>query len=113
MAEVRSNRLRIEAALSLGADSSTAAAPYLNTSVRAALIPTIDHLKNLGVIFIPGAMTGLLIAGADPVWAAEWQIAIFFMILSSGVIATTMVTGLARRQLFTSAHQLEVPPRQG
>jgi putative ABC transport system permease protein len=74
--------------------------------VRAALIPTIDNLKTLGIVFIPGAMTGMLMAGADVLWAAEYQIAVFLMIISSKSIAIIILTILIKNQLFTENHQL-------
>ena len=105
-AEFSNNQPRIETALALGATSEQAAEPYFRTSIRAALIPKLDNLKTLGLIFIPGAMTGMLIAGADPLWAAEYQIAVFLMIISSSIIATIILTILVTSRLFSEAHQL-------
>ncbi len=104
--EFKNNRQRIEAALALGATSTYASRTYLNTSVTAALIPLVDHMKNLGIIFIPGAMTGLLMAGADPLLAAEFQIVVFFMIMCTTILTTMLVTHMAVKRLFTDAHQL-------
>lgn len=105
-AEFKNNKAKIETALALGATSEQAAEPYFKDSIRAALIPKLDNLKTLGLIFIPGAMTGMLMAGADPVWAAEYQIAVFIMIISSSIIATIILTILIRKRLFTDAHQI-------
>jgi len=104
--ELKNNRNRIEASLALGATSDQALSPYSVTSIYASLIPTIDNLKTLGIILIPGMMTGLLMAGADPIWAAEFQLAIFMMILGAGAISTVLATTLARNRLFSAAHQL-------
>ncbi len=104
--EFKNNRNKIETALALGANSEQAAEPYFKTSIRAALIPTIDNLKTLGIIFIPGAMTGMLIAGAAPVWAAEYQIAVFLMIISANIITIIILTILVQKRLFTDAHQI-------
>lgn len=106
-AEFKNNKNKIETALSLGATSEQAAEPYFRESIRASLIPKLDNLKTLGLIFIPGAMTGMLMAGADPVWAAEYQVAVFIMIISSSIIATIILTILIRKRLFTEAHQIE------
>jgi putative ABC transport system permease protein len=105
--DIRQNKAKIEAALSLGATSDQAALIHVRTSVRAALIPTIDNLKTLGIIFIPGTMTGLLIAGADPIWAASYQLVIFFMILCAGSITIITATYLAQQRLFSKHHQLK------
>ena len=65
------------------------------------MIHTIDSLKTLGIVVIPGGMTGMVIGGIDPVWAAEYQLVIFFMILCSGIVATLISTMLAQRQLIS------------
>ena len=104
--EFETNRPSLETMLSLGADSREAMREYSKMSVKAALIPNIDSLKTLGVIFIPGAMAGLLIAGTDPLLAAEYQIIVYLMILGAGIITSLTVVTLARKLLFTRAHQL-------
>ena len=106
MREVKLNKLAIETALSLGANSSQALEEYGRISVRTSLIPTIDRLKTLGIIFIPGAMSGLLIAGTDPIVAAEYQIIVYLMIVGGGVITSLIVTFLSKKRFFTEAEQL-------
>jgi putative ABC transport system permease protein len=92
--------------LSLGATPKEAMEEYSRMSVKAALIPNIDSLKTLGIIFIPGAMAGLLIAGTNPILAAEYQIIVYLMILGGGIITSLMAVYLARKLLFTKACQL-------
>jgi putative ABC transport system permease protein len=104
--ETRLNRTAIETMLSLGATSRQALEGYARLSVKAALIPTIDSLKTLGVIFIPGAMAGLLIAGTPPLVAAEYQIIVYLMIVGGGIITALIAATLARTHLFTEAEQL-------
>lgn len=99
VSEVRGHRPKIEARLLLGADAETALQPHVRSSVRSSMIPKVDTLKTLGIVFIPGGMTGMLMGGVDPIWAAQYQLVIFFMIFSSGLIATTISTLLAMRQL--------------
>ena len=105
-AEVKSNKLKIEAALSLGADCKEAIAPYSINSVRSAMIPTIDTMKTLGVITIPGVMAGMLMGGVSPILAAEYQVLIFIMMAATGIITTVYAVSLARKSIFTPAHQL-------
>lgn len=99
LAEVRGHRSRIEARMLLGADAETALEPHVRSSVMSSLIPTVDSLKTLGIVFIPGGMTGMLIGGVDPIWAAQYQLVIFFMIFSSCTLATTVATAIASKQL--------------
>ncbi len=105
--EVKMNKGAIETMLSLGASSQQALNEYNNLSIKASLIPTIDSLKTLGIIFIPGAMAGLLIAGTDPLVAAEYQIIVYLMIVGGGIISSIMVNYFARKKVFTSAEQLQ------
>jgi UDP-glucose/iron transport system permease protein len=104
--EFETNKPTLETMLSLGASSKEAMKEYSRMSVKAALIPNMDSLKTLGIIFIPGAMAGLLIAGTDPLLAAEYQIIVYLMIVGGGIITSLMVVTLARRMLFTKAHQI-------
>ncbi len=104
--EVKANKLHIETLLSLGASGQEALEPYSRQSIRTALIPTLDNLKSLGIIFIPGTMTGMLIGGMDPYWAAMYQLVIIFMILCSNLLTIHIATLLAHKRLFTDAHQL-------
>lgn len=106
--EVSSNADRIEASLCLGASSLEAMEPYTRQSVKTSLIPSIDSLKTLGVIVIPGAMAGMIIGGVNPLWAAEYQLIISFMFLAANILTTILATHLAHKYLFTEAHQLNV-----
>jgi len=106
MREIRLNRTGIETMLSLGATSQQAMEEFGRLSIRASLIPTIDRLKTLGIIFIPGAMAGLLIAGTDPLVAAEYQIIVYLMIVGGGIITALLVSYFSRKKIFTPADQL-------
>lgn len=105
--ETQLNKNAIETMLSLGANQKQALEPFGRFSIRAALIPTIDRLKTLGIIFIPGAMSGLLIAGTDPLVAAEYQIIVYLMIVGGGVVSSLMVATLSRKKIFTLHDQIE------
>ncbi len=96
----------IEAALVLGATPAQATEQLYRNSVRTALIPVIDTLKIVGLIQIPGAMTGMLLAGESPLNAVRLQIMILLMMVFSGVIASTTAASLARKKLFTHDYQL-------
>jgi putative ABC transport system permease protein len=104
--EVKLNKNSIETALSLGANSKQAIEEYSRLSVKTSLIPTIDRLKTLGIIFIPGAMSGLIIAGTNPILAAEYQIIVYLMIVGGGIITAIIASYLSRKYLFNEAEQL-------
>jgi putative ABC transport system permease protein len=104
--DVAEQRLKVEAALALGATSRQAVSPILRTALQRALIPLIDATKTTGIIFLPGAMVGMIIAGADPLEAVRLQIVVLYMLLGSVSIAAILVALLSYRSFFTARHQL-------
>jgi putative ABC transport system permease protein len=78
----------------------------LRTALQRALIPLIDATKTTGIIFLPGAMVGMIIAGADPLEAVRLQIVVLYMLLGSVSIAAILVGTLSYRSFFTPRHQL-------
>ena len=107
--EVTASRREIEATLALGATATQAARPIVRRSLRSGVIPLIDSTKTTGVIFFPGIMVGLLVAGAAPLDAVRLQLIILYMLLGSVSIASVTAVVLAQRNFFTPAHQLREP----
>jgi putative ABC transport system permease protein len=104
-------RAEVEARLALGQPSMRASRPIVRSVLRTALSPQIENTKALGIVFLPGAMTGLILAGVDPVDAVLVQLALMYLILG-GVATTTVITALgAVRRLFTPDHRLVALPR--
>lgn len=104
--EFQTRRDEIEARLALGLSSTEAARPYLRSAIRTALIPQIETTKAVGIVFLPGAMVGLILAGTDPQDAVMVQAAVMYMILGSVATTTTVIAlGLGRR-LFTDDDRL-------
>ncbi|MFQ5906105.1 MAG: iron export ABC transporter permease subunit FetB [bacterium] len=104
--EVRLNRPRIEAALALGATASQAASAPLRSSFKAGMIPILDTVKVVGLIQLPGTMTGMLIAGARPTEAIKYQIVIMYMILCAVSISMSLIILFSRRMYFEPGHRL-------
>ena len=109
MAEFKDKRLEIEARLALGQPSSEAAKPYLREALRTALIPQIETTKAVGIVFLPGMMVGLLLAGVTPLDAVQAQLVIMYLVLGSVAVTTSVIALGMRRILFTPAHQLRLP----
>lgn len=105
--EVISNRDEIEAGLALGAPPSAVVTRHIQTGVRAALIPTIDSLKSLGWVWIPGIMTGMILSGENPLYAALYQFVIMSMIFAAGGLTSMSSSLLISDHLFTDAEQLK------
>jgi len=109
MAEFKDKRLEIEARLALGQPSAEAAKPYLREALRTALIPQIETTKAVGIVFLPGMMVGLLLAGVTPLDAVQAQVVIMYLVLGSVAVTTSVIALGMRRILFTPAHQLRLP----
>jgi len=103
----KNRREEVEVKLSLGADIKEASSGILRESIKIAIIPTIDSAKTLGIVSLPGMMTGLILAGASPLMAIKFQIMVTFMIISSSSIATMMATYLCYRAFFNERKQLK------
>ncbi|MEO1388774.1 MAG: iron export ABC transporter permease subunit FetB [Cyanobacteria bacterium J06634_6] len=106
---LRNNRIEIETHLSLGATPAQAIAAYRKAAIKAGLIPTINAMMVVGLVTLPGTITGQLLAGADPLVAAIYQILIMFMLVIATLIASLIATYGIARQFFTPAMQLVVP----
>jgi putative ABC transport system permease protein len=104
--EVADSRARIEATLALGATGRDAVAPLVRRALRSGTIALIDSTKTTGLIFFPGTMVGMLLAGAEPADAVRLQLILLYALLGSTAIAALVATSLAYRNFFTPAQQL-------
>jgi putative ABC transport system permease protein len=104
--EVADSRARIEATLALGATGREAADPIVRRALRSGTIALVDSTKTTGLIFFPGTMVGMLLAGADPTDAVRLQLILLYALLGSVAIAALVATALAYRNFFTPAQQL-------
>ncbi len=111
--EMASRRALIEATLALGASPARAAREAVRSALRAAMIPTINGLMVVGVVSLPGMMSGQIIAGASPLTAVRYQIVVMFMLVSAVSVTATWVTLGYRRHFFTAAEQLAPAPGRG
>lgn len=103
MAEsVADHRSEIEAGLALGMTPRSASKRLIRSSLRTAISPQVEQTAALGIVFLPGAMTGLILAGADPLDAVRTQLALMYVILAGVVIAAT-TTGLGTLARLTTA----------
>ena len=95
----------VEARLSLGATRWEAARPLFRDAVRTGLVPITNSMAVMGVVSLPGMMTGQILAGADPGEAVRYQILIVFMIAACVALASLGVVALAYRRLFSADHR--------
>ena len=111
--DVKVQRPKAEGGLDLGATSRQAVTPILKAASQSALILLIDATKTTGIIFLPGAMVGMIIAGADPLKAVRLQIVVLYMLLGSVSIAAILVGTLSYRFFFTPATSCAARLRAG
>jgi putative ABC transport system permease protein len=103
---VVARRELIETYLSLGATRWEAAHDLVRDALRVGMIPTINSMMVMGIVSLPGMMTGQILAGAAPADAVRYQIVIVFMIAAAAALGSTGVTLLAFRRLFDVQHRL-------
>jgi putative ABC transport system permease protein len=111
-ADVLAHAGEIETALALGAEARSSVAPYVQASFEASLIPAIDSLRSLGIVWIPGLMAGMLLSGARPVYAAIYQFVVLAMIFAASGLTSLISTLLIRGRVFSKAEQLLLQPGQ-
>ena len=113
IAEFGDKRLDVEARLALGLSPRDAGRPFLREAVRTALIPQIETTKATGIVFLPGAMVGLILAGTEPIDAVKVQTAVMYLVLGSVATTTSVVAIGVSRRLFTADERLARPIREG
>ena len=108
VSSINSSRLEIETHLSLGATPQQAVTAYRKDAVRAGLIPTLNQMMVVGVVTLPGMITGQLLSGIKPLEAASYQILIMLMLAFTNLITTVLVTQGLTRQFFNKQAQLQL-----
>ncbi|MBI0274480.1 iron export ABC transporter permease subunit FetB [Hafnia alvei] len=97
---------KVQEMLSLGATPKQSSAYIIRASIKAALIPTVDSAKTVGLVSLPGMMSGLIFAGVDPVKAIRYQIMVTFMLLSTASLSTIIAGYLAYKKFYSDRSQL-------
>ena len=92
--------------LALGAPVKLASLPILQESIKTAMQPTIDSAKTVGLVSLPGMMSGLIFAGVDPVHAIKYQIMVTFMLLSTTSLGAIIAGYKAYKNYFNHYLQL-------
>jgi len=104
--DLASHRREVEARLSLGQTAAEASRLWHRAAVRTGTLPIVDQTKVVGLVALPGAMTGMLLAGASPSSAIRLQLVVMYMLLGGSSFAALVAGHLTVRRLFTADHQL-------
>lgn len=107
--DLKLQRAQVEAALALGATSRQAASGQLRRALATGMLPIVDNTKTVGLISLPGAMTGMILAGASPLEAVQLQLIVMYMLVGAAAFSGLAAVFLTYQQFFTRAHQLVLP----
>jgi putative ABC transport system permease protein len=99
-------RSEVEMELAHGASRWEAAERPLREAVRRGMLPIINAMMVVGIVSLPGMMTGQILAGADPLEAVKYQILVMFMIAAATSLGSMLVGMLSCRRLFDAQHRL-------
>ncbi|KKE79915.1 iron export ABC transporter permease subunit FetB [Oceanobacillus caeni] len=105
-AEVEARQDETELILSLGGTPKQAIHTPLVTSIKASTIPTIESQKTIGLVQLPGMMSGQIIAGADPVQAVQFQLLVLFLLLTTAIVTSIFLGFLSYPALFNDKMQM-------
>ena len=106
-AEIHERREEIETALCLGATARQASETAVRRAVRAALMPTMNTMAAMGIVSLPGMMTGQILSGTEPIIAVRYQIAIMCAITGAVAVTSFLILLQGYQRYFSSAHQLK------
>ncbi|MCA1657198.1 MAG: iron export ABC transporter permease subunit FetB [Actinobacteria bacterium] len=103
--ELSARRTQVETLLTLGATRWEAARESIRQSVRTGMIPIVNAMMVVGIVSLPGMMTGQLLAGVAPIHAVKYQIVILFLIASGTALGVVSAVLLSYLRLFNDHHQ--------
>lgn len=109
VSSLKHHQIDIETHLSLGATPVQAIADYRREAIKAGLIPTLNAMMVVGIVKLPGIITGQLLTNEDPLNAALYQMLIMFMLACSDILAAVLITAGLQRSCFNTAAQLNLP----
>ncbi len=104
--EIEAHRDETELILSLGGTPKQAIHKQLIDAIKASMIPTIESQKTIGLVQLPGMMSGQIIAGADPIQAVQFQLLIIFVLLTTASVSSILLGFLSYPTLFNSRMQM-------
>ncbi len=109
--DMRQQKEVIEMKLSLGANYREASNDIFRNAVTAGMIPSINAMMGVGLVFIPGMMSGQILAGTDPLIAIRYQIVVMLMLVGSTAVSSVVVMLIVRRRCFGSGEEVLLSPR--
>ncbi len=111
--DLKARRAEVEMKLALGADYEEASRDMVRGAIRAGMIPSINALMTVGLVSLPGMMTGQILSGTDPSMAVRYQIVVMLMLTGSTALSSVLVIMLTRKRCFGSGQQLVLDRERG
>ncbi len=108
--DMRQQKELVEMKLSLGANYREASLDIFRNAVSAGMIPSINAMMGVGLVFIPGMMSGQILAGTDPLIAIRYQIVVMLMLVGSTAFSSVAVMLFVRRRCFGSGEEVLLTP---
>lgn len=105
MDSINKEKNKINALLNLGVEPKDILKPFANNALETALIPTLNSMLGMGIIFLPGMMTGQILSGTVPTTAIMYQIAIMIAICTSVCITVFLSLNLGCKSLYNNRKQ--------
>lgn len=103
---IKTKKNLIENSLMLGATPNKATKNIVNDAFTAAILPTVNSMVGMGIVFLPGMMTGQILSGVSPLTAIEYQIAIMLGILGGVSLTVFILVQLGYKTFFNERSQL-------
>ncbi|MCG8619263.1 MAG: iron export ABC transporter permease subunit FetB [Desulfobacterales bacterium] len=108
--DLKAKQEQVEMCLCLGATAREASQEIVRDALKAGMTPSVNSLAGVGLVFLPGMMTGQILSGSDPVLAIKYQIVVMFMLVASTALTVTAVLHIVRKRCFGPAQQLLLRP---
>jgi len=102
---------KVEGAIMLGASPKRAAKPIINEAFDQAMLPTINAMVGMGIVFLPGMMTGQIIAGQSPITAVKYQLSVMLAVAGTVSITVLIFLHLAYKLFFNRRDQFVLTKR--
>jgi len=108
MESIKNNRAQIAVMLNIGANPDTILKPHINTAIETALLPTINSMMGMGIVFLPGMVTGQILSGTLPTTAIMYQISISISISAAVCLAVFLSLKLGAQTLYNKRNQITI-----
>lgn len=111
LTRMKENKDKIEGALMLGASPKVASKSIINEAFDEAMLPTINAMVGMGIVFLPGMMTGQIIAGQSPLTAVKYQLSVMLGVMGTVSITVLIFLHLAYKVFFNDRNQFLLTKR--